>query len=189
MSKKNRRVMYSKICLQQALITLLNDQDLTSISVKKLCQQAEVNRSTFYAHYQNTSELLAEIEDQLLHDINEGIFYAKGGTSRDDLPRNIEKLLLFLEQNRELYITLCHRSPTFTTKATERAMEMDILARSSLGLQRYAYLCTFKFVIDGLFSVVLQWLEQVNRLPAARITPLFCHLLDNTSPFSEGLIL
>jgi AcrR family transcriptional regulator len=53
----------AQIALRQALIALLLNKKLEQISVKALCEQAAVARSTFYAYYENTSDLLAETEN------------------------------------------------------------------------------------------------------------------------------
>lgn len=36
------------------------------ISVRELCERADLNRSTFYAHYSEPKELLEEVENELL---------------------------------------------------------------------------------------------------------------------------
>lgn len=48
---ESRRTRYTRLAMQDALVELLQDQPLGSITVKALCERADVNRSTFYAHY------------------------------------------------------------------------------------------------------------------------------------------
>lgn len=62
--------MKSKIALKKALIKLLTKHSLMQISVKKLCQEAGIGRSTFYSHYSNIDELLKEIEDDLVKELS-----------------------------------------------------------------------------------------------------------------------
>ena len=47
---ESRRTRYTRRAMQDALIELLRNQPLGSITVKALCERADVNRSTFYAH-------------------------------------------------------------------------------------------------------------------------------------------
>ena len=44
--------------MNQALISLMEKQTFDSITIKALCEKAGINRSTFYSHYQNLTELL-----------------------------------------------------------------------------------------------------------------------------------
>ena len=46
--------------MDEALLALLEKKDLPYITVKEICQQAGVNRSTFYLHYETIGDLLAE---------------------------------------------------------------------------------------------------------------------------------
>lgn len=49
--------------LREALVELMLEKAFARIGVKELCGAAHVARSTFYAYYDNTDELLVEIED------------------------------------------------------------------------------------------------------------------------------
>ena len=46
--------------MDRALLELLEEKELTYITVKELCKRAGVNRSTFYLHYETMGDLLAE---------------------------------------------------------------------------------------------------------------------------------
>ena len=46
--EENRRVKYTKRVIKEALIELMANRQVGEISVKKLCEKADVNRSTFY---------------------------------------------------------------------------------------------------------------------------------------------
>lgn len=63
---ESRRTRYTRRAMQDALIELLRDQPLGSLTVKALCERADVNRSTFYAHYASIEELLHDIEDETM---------------------------------------------------------------------------------------------------------------------------
>lgn len=47
--------------LKQSLILLLDDFDFDQISISKICKEAGVHRSTFYAYYDNQSDLLEDV--------------------------------------------------------------------------------------------------------------------------------
>lgn len=53
--------------MNKALITLLETKDFASITIMDICKLAEVNRSTFYAHYDNTYDLLKEAKENLIN--------------------------------------------------------------------------------------------------------------------------
>ena len=53
----NKRSLATEECLKNALIVLLKDKELADISVTELCNAADIERSTFYAHYEDVSAL------------------------------------------------------------------------------------------------------------------------------------
>ena len=66
-TKNNQRTRLSKILLKNALMDLLGEKgSVTKISVRELCERADLNRSTFYAHYSEPKEQLEEVENELL---------------------------------------------------------------------------------------------------------------------------
>ena len=69
--KTNRRVQYTRSALREALIGLISEKPLANITVTDICARADINRSTFYLHYQGVHELLGEIEEQILSRIEE----------------------------------------------------------------------------------------------------------------------
>lgn len=52
--------------MDAALIALLENKDFSAITIQEICQKAGVNRSTFYAHYSNTYDLLKETHQNLI---------------------------------------------------------------------------------------------------------------------------
>lgn len=64
-TKNNARSQASRQALHHALLKLLDTHELSEISTAQLCREAGVNRSTFYAHYDNIWELLEELEEEM----------------------------------------------------------------------------------------------------------------------------
>ena len=60
MNKADSKYFSTAARMDEALLALLEKKDLPYITVKEICQQAGVNRSTFYLHYETIGDLLAE---------------------------------------------------------------------------------------------------------------------------------
>ncbi|HUE33708.1 MAG TPA: TetR/AcrR family transcriptional regulator [Mycobacterium sp.] len=56
-ASEDRRVRRTHATLQRALIALVEEQDLSQITVADVAERAGVSRSTFYDHYQDVHEL------------------------------------------------------------------------------------------------------------------------------------
>ena len=65
MNKNESKYFNTALKMNDALISLLASKDFEYITIKDICEKAGVNRSTFYLHYSNTSDLLEEVIDRL----------------------------------------------------------------------------------------------------------------------------
>ncbi|MDN7240837.1 TetR/AcrR family transcriptional regulator [Planococcus sp. N028] len=69
MKPTDLRVVKTKEALQEALLTLLNQKTLISISVTEICKLAKINRGTFYSHYGQIEELFEEYFKGIMKDL------------------------------------------------------------------------------------------------------------------------
>ncbi len=73
MYKNDQRTRLTKMLIRKALTALLSQKPLQSISVKELCDQAGINRGTFYAHYTDIYNLLEHIEAEMMADFQQAL--------------------------------------------------------------------------------------------------------------------
>ena len=77
------RVRYTKMIIKKTLIDLLKTQSISKISVKEICDTAQINRSTFYKHYNNVYDLVEKIENELISELKKSICQTKNkGTKK-----------------------------------------------------------------------------------------------------------
>ena len=63
-NSNNRSVRRTKERLKACMLRLLAEKSANSITVKELCDMADVNRGTFYFHYNDIYDLLTNIENE-----------------------------------------------------------------------------------------------------------------------------
>lgn len=100
--KEDRRVKFSKLFLKNSLIDLLETKSITKITIKEICEHADVNRATFYAHFSDQYDLLNSIEEEymenILKDLDLNIRYRN-----DHNTMNLaEGILIFIYNNAKM---------------------------------------------------------------------------------------
>ena len=70
-AKNNRRVRFTRSALREALIDLILEKPLVSITVKDICARADINRSTFYLHFKDVTDILRTTEDEIIEHMHE----------------------------------------------------------------------------------------------------------------------
>ena len=71
MNKNDLRVIKTKQCVHLALAKLLKNKPLTKIKVTELCNEAKINRGTFYFHYQEVSDVFKEFFEEIMLDLKD----------------------------------------------------------------------------------------------------------------------
>ena len=99
-TKNNKRRKESIDKIQRVFITLLQKQELHEITVAKICKEAGLNRSTFYANYIDIYDLADKMKEHLEEEVNR-LFeeeVSKGFNSNDYLKlfRHIKKINYFI---------------------------------------------------------------------------------------------
>ena len=171
MNKNESKYFNTAIRMDEALITLLEKKDLEYITIKEICDTAEVNRSTFYLHYENTYDLLQETTRYILD--KHFSYYSAGIQDITDRVENCatKELVFITAEYLAPYLTFIKENQRFFKVAIKhfRSMNMDkvydglferifspILARFRVPEAEHAYV--MKFYLSGVFAVVMEWL-------------------------------
>lgn len=64
--RADRRIAKTRRALRQALLDLIEERGLDRVTVKELCERADLNRGTFYLHYRDVNDLLKQYTSEVL---------------------------------------------------------------------------------------------------------------------------
>src|SRR5574344_1489475 len=65
-AKNNQRTRLTKRLFHESMLHFLQTESADKVTVKELCDQAELNRTTFYLHYTSPEDILLEMETELI---------------------------------------------------------------------------------------------------------------------------
>jgi AcrR family transcriptional regulator len=68
-SNEDRRTRKTKKALREALVHLLHEKSIQSITVRELTDKADIHRSTFYANFKDVYELYDHMEATMIQEI------------------------------------------------------------------------------------------------------------------------
>ena len=67
--KNDIRTVKTKSAIKQAFSNLMRKNSFDKLTIQKICDEANVNRVTFYNHYQDKYDLFKEYLDEILMDV------------------------------------------------------------------------------------------------------------------------
>ncbi|MNC19606.1 HTH-type dhaKLM operon transcriptional activator DhaS [compost metagenome] len=69
MSKVDRRILKSKEAIENAFVELMSERGFDKITVKDVCNEANVGNRTFYLHYHDKYDLLDKLIEGHMHEL------------------------------------------------------------------------------------------------------------------------
>ena len=173
MNKNESKYFNTAIKMDEALITLLEKKDFEYITIKEICDTAEVNRSTFYLHYENTSDLLKETTRYIIdkhlayYEIDQKRISLQFETcKREELlfitDEYLVSYLKFIKDNQRLFKVSIKQFNSFNMNEVYGRMFEHIfnpiLERFHVPEKERAYV--MKFYLTGVFAIVMEWLDK-----------------------------
>lgn len=167
--KENQRIALTKRLLKESLLRLMEKKNIRNITVSELCEEAQINRSTFYNHYGCPADVLKEMEIGMVRDLDE---ISRRSCSGTEWPMNkrVEALCTYLQENRRMAKLLFRDSGIdsefammlFRAQHVQSAYE-EILARAG-GEDSKRLIVTF--LSTGAYQMIRLWLlEDIPMTP------------------------
>ncbi|MBR2555289.1 MAG: hypothetical protein IKE94_10545 [Aeriscardovia sp.] len=124
--KSDARVRYTKRVIKESFLSLLKVKPVNKITVKEVCEKAELNRATFYAHYSDCFALLESIEQEILDDFSASLKLINSF----DVTGLIEGIYEMVKMNQEAceILIFSDRSPSLLGRMIALARKDSILA-------------------------------------------------------------
>lgn len=69
-SNLDLRVVRTKTAIRNALVELIEEKGFDAITVKDITTKANINRGTFYAHYQDKFNLMTKCQEEIMHEMS-----------------------------------------------------------------------------------------------------------------------
>lgn len=183
--KTDARVRYTKMRIKEAFFARLAEKPVSKITVKELCDMAEINRATFYKHYADPFDLLAQVEEEALDDLRKEI-QMYGNDSRQSV---LLTILRNISDTSNPYAVLAspNGDPGFTARLSELfyrefqpRFAQDLPGRTEEE-QNAAYL----FVAGGCGLLLSKWVKSGMRTPAEDVAQTL-RTITNTFTLAYG---
>ena len=178
--KIDRRVRYTKLALKESIIELLQKKSIDKISIKEICETADINRSTFYAHYKDQYDLIHQIEQELLMDINEYLNNYNFKGYETESFQLVVSIFEYIVDNAELCKVLLGKHGDI---ALQKEVMMLIQKQSLKDLERdkaleedmLEYLIIFS--VNGSIGIIQKWLQDGMKKPAREMAEIVTRLI------------
>lgn len=160
-TKNNRQFQDSDARMKRAMLELMNTMPFEKITVRLICSMAQVNRSTFYAHYADIYDMIRQMEASLQKELLDSYPVSRQVTALS--PESFLPFLKFIREHQDFYRVALKTSCEFPrseklTKLWEQVMKpLCVQAGISSEEEMLFYFIGFQ---AGFTMILRHWVER-----------------------------
>ncbi len=180
MTELNQRIAVTKRMVKEGLMRMLEKKPLEKINITELCQEAGINRTTFYRYYELPRDVLTEMQNEFFEETFE--CFQKPLTVSD-----IEHLFVCLSEHSELVkLFFQYNSDTdwaniFTRIYTNfPGLKMTKAFRN---LDENSAKLLSAYLSGGAYFLARQWIMEEIPMPPEDIAAIVLNILDKDRIF------
>ena len=169
----------TKCAIQSAFIMLYRRQPVNQISVKGLCAQVPIARTTFYEYYSNLAELKCEIEDQMIDGLFEiAATISKGDFMQMDLAVFFEQIFEYIKAHWEVNYAflVCQPNLSYIEK-WKKAIKCHFTLRFPEKRSIPNYGLIQEVIASSVIGAYTYWMEHPEEVESEKLVKISVQML------------
>ena len=184
----HKNAVRSRQMIKKAFAEILNEKDISKITVTDIVEKAGISRGTFYAHYMDVYDLYNSIETNMMESVRETIEAAGAKNIMLDPSAVISHALAFLDEKKpyyKLFVTtarsdsLIDRIVTYTGECM--TAEIDDSFTEDETKEVKLFIC---YSLGAIECIVKAWLDEKVPLSATECASLISQYYLKSRPAS-----
>lgn len=148
--------------IMNATLDLLKENELSSISISQLCDQAQVGRTSFYRNFEDKRGVIKQIIYQQINDWN--LLKKTNGGNHNVY---FASLTSFINDHKEFYLLLTER------QLLDLFLEVLLEINGPRGEDENVWAYTKSFIFYGTYGLLKEWIERGMQESGDELTNLF----------------
>ena len=180
-NKIDLRIIKTKKILFEALVTLMEQKDFEKIKISDICDQALINRSTFYAHYEDKYDLLLAMINDLKNNLERELKENK----EEDISKNyfmelLKILINHVDEKREIYNSILKNDKNgividFLIDVSYKDLTSRLKNNNIISIIPIDVIT--KFYIGGIVNIGIDWVKNKNKYTKEELLLYFDKLI------------
>lgn len=175
-AKSDAQVRRTKEWMLEALVSLMREKEFSRITVSEIAQRADMDRRTFYRHYQSKEDILTD-KIRKLAEVYETLL--RGGSPMDTgsialsfftICKENQELLMLLHKHQLLPLLLYELNRLFPHYHIKYHLGEDLYAPFDM---EYA----LSYHVGGFWNVLVLWLDNSMDRTPEELAAMVAHML------------
>lgn len=165
----DRRCLKTKRAVKTSLVELMAEKDISQITVKELAQKADINRKTFYTHYNSIYDILDEIENEMIQNLKR-LIQESDFTNQAVIAYPLFKALNdLIYEDFSFYQNLLSHANAHGSLISKikKALQEEFLktAQDKVKALPDQFSYVIEFVSSGIISMYILWFDSDQKIP------------------------
>ena len=178
MPKENRRTKITKLLLNESFLQLLSKKPLTRITVKEICEDADLNRSTYYQYFADPYDQMMKLEADTISGMVSYLDTIVNGVVSDHnhLYTIIKHIIDYIQSKKKLFQILLSNNGDISLQKDILTVFFFFFLQTDIQMlnDRCELLQEYIFFSSGSFGLIYYWLmsdeDETTDALAKRIT-------------------
>lgn len=175
---ENRRVIMTKKLLRESVLELMDEKPLNKITIKDICDNADVNRTTFYKYYGDQFALVKEAEDEVLEKMGE---FLMNLNTEAEIISLLETFLVYIKNNGYAYHVLLNNSSdaSFSYRLMNVALDKLMADKYCLGIEEDKKKYLYNLIVMGAINTIDFWINNSFDIAVKELAELMYNFINN----------
>jgi len=185
----DRRYTRTHLAIRKAFTNLMLEKEYREITVSEIARLADINRKTFYRHYDSLYSVLDELQEEIMEELAELQTFLATPLGPDHYRNFVRGFLGILSKNTALHRRLfCSGEYSFVFEKIRAVMTGRIVDafRDTESLAGKDSRLFIDFISYGFVFVVRDWLSAKKPMPVEEFTETLTRLLYLSNRIETG---
>lgn len=156
---EDRRVRKTRRRIKEAMLRCLQDTPLKSVTVKAICDEADINRSTFYAHYPDPFALYDELQEEIVEEMTRSLVHIQD--TEDSFHAFLLNVVRYTQEHQAAFLALVKNDVRSLQQTMTQAVQRLHLPSLEQFGDRQVYVQEYFY--SGTVAMLSLWLEGGGR--------------------------
>ncbi len=158
-----------------SLVELSKELPINKITVKLLCEKAELSRNAFYFHYKDINDLISDVENSIINEVE----LLLEGLDTLGFPKNVyasvEGLVDIFDRRKDTCMMLFDKtSNSITSRLNELFCDFNYkyFAQYHQTADRVNFNFFYMFLSSGFYGLMRYWFKNYEEMTKSEVTAL-----------------
>lgn len=157
-NKVDVRIIKSKESLMASLVKLLSEKNLDELTISEICEEASVNRNTFYSHYTGVRELFDEMKGKYMESFLSTFKYSS--SSENAIQKSFVELLDKMRSFGDLTKVVLSQTNSFVFLKTLLLLCIPSLNTITPKNDLVSGEELSAFILGGIENLIVTWVDK-----------------------------